>query len=133
MENAGTSSSHATVAAPAPAPPPSDSQSVSPGPSSTIFSSGSIGSPSTSKLKSGAAVEAFVHSLGGPKDQLLQLFYEMEIDSAEHLDQLCTMPEDYWEDVKNYLLGHGVKLFHWLVVKKGLRDRARALAADDDT
>lgn len=71
-----------------------------------------------------------MRSLGGPSDRLIQLFYEMEIDNAEHLDWLCTMQEDYWDDVKDYLLRNGVKLFHWLVVKKGLRDRAAALAAN---
>ena len=105
-------------------------ESASPGPSSTVYSNGTHGSPATSKLRaSDGVVEAFMRSLGGPSDRLIQLFYEMEIDNAEHLDWLCTMQEDYWEDVKDYLLRNGVKLFHWLVVKKGLRDRAAALAA----
>lgn len=81
-------------------------------------------------MKSDDAVETFVRSLGGPSEQLIQLFYEMEIDNAERLDWLCKMQEDYWTDVKDYLLRNGVKLFHWLVVKKGLRDRAAALPAN---
>ena len=73
-------------------------------------------------------VDAFLRSLDSPCEELLPFFYEMEIDTAEHLDKLCGMPEDYWDEVKTYLQGHGVSLFRWLIVKKGLRDRAATLA-----
>ena len=76
-------------------------------------------------------MEAFIRSLAVPTEQFIQLFYEMEIDSAERVDWLCTQQEDYWADVKDYLLRNGVKLFHWLVIKKGLRDRAVALATNN--
>lgn len=94
-----------------------------------MYSNDTGASPKTSKTKTDGAVETFVYSLGGATEQLLHLFHEMDIDSAEHLDWLCQMQEDYWDEVKDYLLRNGVKLFHWLVVKKGLRDRAAALKA----
>ena len=75
------------------------------------------------------AVDAFLRGLGSSCSDLLPIFYEMEIDTAEHLDQLCKMSEDYWDEVKNFLQRRGVSLFRWLIIKKGLRDRATALGA----
>ena len=106
---------------------PNEHESASPPPSSTVYSIGTVGSPSTPRVKSDEAVEIFLRGLGGPSDHLLQLFHEMEIDKAEHLDWLCQQQEDYWDDVKDYLLKKGVSLFHWLVVKKGLRERKAAM------
>lgn len=102
-------------------------QSFSTPPSSTIYSNGTNGSPLVSRTKYDDAVEAFIGNLGGPTHQLLQLFHEMEIDNAEHLNWLCLQPEDFWDDVKDYMLRKGISLFHWLLVKKGLRERKAGL------
>lgn len=108
--------------------------SASPGPSSTAYSNDAVASPTVTRRKSDPAVEEFIRSLRScPTELLLQLFREMEIDSAEHLDWLCSMPEDFWDDVKDYLLRRGVSLFHWLVIKKGFRDHAAAIAALADS
>ena len=106
--------------------------SASPPVSSTVYSNTASRSPLAARTQSDGAIEAFVCSLGGPSEQLLELFYEMELDSAERLDWLCRQQEDYWNDVKEFMLRKGVKLFHWLVVKKGLRERAAALAASSE-
>ncbi|EKM61586.1 uncharacterized protein PHACADRAFT_248274 [Phanerochaete carnosa HHB-10118-sp] len=117
-------------ATPEPEPSPS---SVSPPVSSTAYSNTVSYSPLTARAKSEDTVEAFVRSLGGPSEQLLEVFYDIELDSAERLDWLCRQQEDYWNDVKDYMLHKGVKLFHWLVVKKGLRERAATLAASAES
>jgi hypothetical protein len=110
-----------------------DLQSASPPLSSTVYSNGTDSSSSISRVKSDQTIEVFIRSLGGPTDHLLQLFREMEIDSAEHLNWICQQQEDYWDDVKDYLLKKGVSLFHWLVVKKGLRERKASLAGSSKT
>ncbi|GJE89484.1 hypothetical protein PsYK624_055850 [Phanerochaete sordida] len=115
-----------------PGPEPSPS-SASPPASSTVYSNTVPHSPLTTRTKMDGAIATFVRGLGGgPSDQLLEVFCDMEIDSAERLDWLCQQEGDYWEDVKDYMLQKGVKLFHWLVVKKGLRERAAALAASSE-
>lgn len=111
-----------------PGPEPSPS-SASPPVSSTVYSNTVSRSPLTTRSKLDSTVERFVRSLGGPSDQLVEIFCDTEIDSEERLNWLCLQEEDYWNDVKDYMLRKGVKLFHWLVVKKGLRDRAAALAS----
>ncbi|KAJ3558774.1 hypothetical protein NM688_g718 [Phlebia brevispora] len=75
----------------------------------------------------GFAVATFLNGLERPCGHLLPFFQEMEIDSAENLNILCGMDEDMWEEVKSYLLKKGMSLLQWLIVKRGLRDRAAAL------
>lgn len=84
-------------------------------------------SPPLQPTRADCAVEAFLNDLESPSGHLLQYFYEMEIDTESNLDHVCRMDERMWEEVKTYLLGKGVSLFRWLVVKKGLKDRAASL------
>lgn len=77
-----------------------------------------------------SAVEEFLQGLLSPSGHLVQYFYEMEIDTEEHLDQLCRMDEGLWDEVKIYLLAKGVTLFRWLVIKKGMKERAARLLGE---
>lgn len=71
----------------------------------------------------------FLNTLQRPSAHLIGYLHEMGLDSEDDLDGLCMMEECMWEDVKLYLLGKGVALFQWLIVKNGLRARASDLRA----
>ena len=90
------------------------------------LSSSSLTLNDTSQTKA-CAVKLFPDELERPCGNLLPYFHDMELSSEENLDDLCRMDESMWEDVKSYLLGKGVTVFRWLIIKNGLRARASVL------
>ncbi|KAJ3558773.1 hypothetical protein NM688_g719 [Phlebia brevispora] len=74
----------------------------------------------------GSAVAIFLGGLMRPCTQLLPYFQQMGINSGENLDDICVM-DGGWDEVKSYLLERGVTLYQWLIVRRGLRERASQL------
>ena len=57
---------------------------------------------------------------------MYQAFKIYGVQTSEDLDMLAEM-EEYWPEVEQYLNGHGLTRFHWLIIREGLLARAAAL------
>lgn len=74
------------------------------------------------------SVPEFLNNLRRPCGHLLRAFQEMGIETAKDMDTLCQMNSQHLEQVRRYLVDHGMNEFLWVVIQDGLRSRAERLA-----
>ena len=74
-------------------------------------------------------VQEFLNSLRRPCGHLLNMFRELGVETADDLDTLCLTGNHHLEQVKKYLVDHGMSMFLWLVIREGLRVRAQKLSS----
>ena len=74
-------------------------------------------------------VQEFLNSLRRPCGHLLNTFRELGIETADDIDTLSLTGNHHLEQVKKYLVDHGMSMFLWLVIREGLRVRAQKLSS----
>ena len=74
------------------------------------------------------SVREFLNALRRPCGHLVEAFQEMGIESAKDVDTLCQMNSQHLEQVRRYLVDHGMSDFLWIVIQEGLRSRADYLS-----